>query len=453
MRESRGAWGYRRPLATLLALALLATALVWGRTRAAPEVEPLLREIFPEAGAITIEGGIHRVHSPTGALLGWAALGEARGYGGPLSLLVALDTLGKVAGVRVVEERETPIFWRMARAPEYFRALAGRPFDEIPYDYQDIVSVTGATLSTNAIVESLRTSIARVAEQAFDVRVPLPRRPFEFGFLEIAVLALFAVGAVGHRLRGPLRKRLRWGAQVTGLVVLGFWKDSPITLAKIAALLSGFFPDPRTGLALYILLAGFLVTSILYGRNLYCLYACPFGAAQRVVGAIGGFRLRVPPRTARILTSARNIVTFAALFLAFLTLQPVVAGYEPFAALFSLHGSTLQWFLLFLVLVASLFLTEPWCAFLCPMGAVERTLQQGKRWIGRGKAPHPGSPARHTPDFERLSQRSEPTAPSASRSSPDAGSRRAHSALSLFLGLLLFGIVGAILFQNLLAGR
>ncbi|MGM0670454.1 MAG: 4Fe-4S binding protein, partial [Gemmatimonadota bacterium] len=164
-------------------------------------------------------------------------------------------------------------------------------------------------------------------------------------------------------------------------MVLGFWKDSPITLAKIAAVLSGFFPDPRTGLALYMLLAGFLLTSLFYGRNLYCLYACPFGAAQRVVGAIGGFRLKIPPGTARILSSARNVVTFAVLFLAFLTLQPVVAGYEPFAAIFSLQGTTLQWLLLFLILVASLFLTEPWCTFLCPMGAVEKALQAGTRWL------------------------------------------------------------------------
>ncbi|MFO8175325.1 MAG: hypothetical protein ACQET1_12115 [Gemmatimonadota bacterium] len=72
-----------------------------------------------------------------------------------------------------------------------------------------MVSVTGATISTDAIVQGIRASVVRVAGEAFDVRLPRPRMPFEFGFLEVTVLALFAVGLVGHRLRGPMRRRLR----------------------------------------------------------------------------------------------------------------------------------------------------------------------------------------------------------------------------------------------------
>ena len=463
---SRRLTGRRRSrlLGILLAALLLALALAWGRTRAAPELEPLVREIFPGASTFQVQRGVHHAYDPSGALLGWAATGEARGYGGPLSLLVGIDTLGAVAGIRVVEQRETPIFWRMARVPEYFRSITGRRYDELEYDYRSVVSVTGATLSTDAIVEGVRGAVARVAGEAFDVRIPIPSKPFEFGFLEITVLALFAVGVAGHRLRGPVRRRLRWAAQITGLVVLGFWKDSPITLSKIAAFLSGFFPDPRTSLALYLLLAGFLLTSVLYGRNLYCLYACPFGAAQRVVGAIGGFRLKVPPGVARVLMSIRNVVVFAALFLAFLTLQPVLSGYEPFAALFSLHGTTLQWFLLFLVLVASLFLTEPWCTFLCPMGALEKVLQEGKRWVGQGKtrgvqgeagvlAPdavgQTGEAARRMKGAVR---RSEASATRTEGAGTRIGGAGLPTYVAILLGLLFFGVILGVMAQNLRQG-
>jgi hypothetical protein len=328
--------------------------------------------------------------------------------------------------------------------PHDERASLSERYDELEYDYRSVVSVTGATLSTDAIVEGVRGAVARVAGEAFDVRIPLPSKPFEFGFLEITVLALFAVGLAGHRLRGPARRRLRWAAQITVLVVLGFWKDSPITLSKIAAFLSGFFPDPRTSLALYLLLAGFLLTSVLYGRNLYCLYACPFGAAQRVVGAIGGFRLKVPPGAARFLVSIRNAVVFAALFLAFLTLQPVLSGYEPFAALFSLHGTTLQWFLLFLVLVASLFLTEPWCTFLCPMGALEKVVREGKRWAG-GKGgvvvAGAGDSAVAVAD------------PMAATHRPGPQGRRGWPTFAaILLGLVAFGVTRGVLARNLTQG-
>jgi len=319
-----------------------------------------------------------------GKLIGWAGSETANGYGGPMLLVVGVDTLGLVAGVRVVQHRETPVFWRMVRASEYFRGITGARFDSIDYEYQNVVAVTGATISADAIVESVRSSVAGVAGVAFDVQLPVPPKPFEFGFLELTILALFAVGVVGHRLRGPNRRRLRWAGQLVGLLVLGFWENSPITLAKITAFLSGYIPDPRTGISIYLLLGGFLLTSVFFGRNLYCLYACPFGAAQRVVGAIGGFRLKIPPWVVRFMEGARNVVVFAALFMAFITLQPALASYEPFAALFALHGTTLQWFLLFIVLTGSLLIQTPWCNFFCPMRTLELVVLDTKRWLKVG---------------------------------------------------------------------
>lgn len=365
----------------LTAFILLAGALFWGRSQEVLDFETPLLRIFPEAARFEPIGAIHHAFGPQGQLLGWAATGTANGYGGPMSLLVGIDTLGVVVGVEMVEQRETPIFWRMVRASAYFRAVTGTPFQEISYDYADAVAVTGATRSSDAIVASVRASVAEVAGEAFDVRIPLPKHPFEFGFLEVAILALFSLGVVGHRLKGPVRRQLRWAGQIAGLLILGFWKNSPITLAKITAVLSGYFPDIRTGMAFYLLLAGFLLTSIFYGRNLYCLYACPFGAAQRVVGVIGGGRLKLPRWAIQFMGSMRNLIVFAALFMAFLTLQPALVGYEPFAALFSLRGTTLQWVLLFIVMVASLVLVTPWCNFLCPMRTVEIVVQDGKRWL------------------------------------------------------------------------
>jgi len=379
-----------RLLRVLLASVLLVGALAYGRTRSAPDLNTPVEEIFPGSQRIELQRGIHHVYGEAGALMGWVGAEEANGYGGPMLLVVGVDTLGQVAGVRVVQQRETPVFWRMVRAPEYFRAITGSQFDSIDYEYQNVVAVTGATISADAIVESVRSSVARVAGVAFDVNLPLPPKPFEFGFLELTILALFAVGIVGHRLRGPIRRRLRWAGQLVGFLVLGFWENSPITLAKITAFLSGYLPDPRTGMAIYLLLGGFLLTSVFYGRNLYCLYACPFGAAQRVVGAIGGFRLKLPPWVVRLMEGARNVVVFAALFMAFITLQPALASYEPFAALFALHGTTLQWFLLFIVLTGSLLIQTPWCNFFCPMRTFELVVLDTKRWWQGSRKGPPG---------------------------------------------------------------
>ncbi len=373
-----------RFLRFFVASVILAGALAYGWTHNAPDFVTPIRTIFPESQRIEVRQGVHHVWGSGGTLIGWAGVGTADGYGGPMLLVVGIDTLGLVAGVQVVEQRETPVFWRMVRSPDYIREITGAQYNAIDYDYESVVAVTGATLSADAIVESLRVSVAEVAGVAFDVRLPLPPRPLEFGILELSILALFSIGIIGHRLRGPIRRRLRWAGQIVGLLVLGFWENSPITMAKLAGILSGFLPDPRTALAIYLLIAGFLLTSIFFGRNLYCLYACPFGAAQRLIGAIGGFKLKVPLWAVRFMEGTRNLVVFVALFLAFLTLQPALASYEPFAALFALHGSTVQWFLLFIVLTVSLLIQTPWCNFFCPMRTIELVVLDAKRWV-KGK--------------------------------------------------------------------
>jgi hypothetical protein len=373
----------RKAFVYLAALVALAGALWYGRSRAAPNLTDPISEIFPSAVTFEVRGGIFHVYDEDGAQLGWAASGSAIGYGGPMLLVAGIDTLGQIVGVRVVEQRETPIFWRMARGEDILDSFTGTRFDEADYENAGVDWKTGATISTDAIIASLRTSVTAVAGEAFDVRLPLPARPFEFGILEITILALFAVGIVAQRSKSTKRRQVRWACQVVALVTVGFWKHSPISLAKIASMMAGYFPDPSSGLAIYLLVAGFLLTSILFGRNVYCLYVCPFNAAQRFVGLIGGASVKLPTWLVRAAEQIRNVLVFAAIFLAFLTLKPALASYEPFAALFSLTGTTLQWLLLFLVLTMSLVVTTPFCNLLCPVRTVEKTIQDVRGMLRR----------------------------------------------------------------------
>jgi hypothetical protein len=364
----------------------LAAALFYGRSRAAPNLTDPIEEIFPDAVTFEVGGGVFSVYDVAHTQLGWAAAGSAVGYGGPMLLVTGIDTMGQIVGVRVVEQRETPVFWRMARSEDILDSFAGTRFDEADFEKTGVDWDTGATISTNAIIASLRMSVAEVAGEAFDVRLPMPTHPFEFGILEITILALFAVGIVAQRSKSTKRRQVRWGCQVVALMVIGFWKHSPISLAKIASFLAGYLPDPSSELAMYLLLAGFLLTSMLFGRNIYCLYVCPFNAAQRLVGLIGGAGTKLPPWLVRTAELTRNVLVFAALFLAFSTLQPALASYEPFAALFSLTGTTLQWLLLFLVLTMALAVSTPFCNLFCPVRTIEKTIQDLRGMVQRPRA-------------------------------------------------------------------
>ncbi len=58
-----------------------------------------------------------------------------------------------------------------------------------------------------------------------------------------------------------------------------------------------------------------------------------------------------------------------------------VAGYEPFATLFDLRGSMVQWALLIIVVLASLVMYRPFCNYLCPMDPVIDIIAATRRWI------------------------------------------------------------------------
>jgi len=365
----------------LPAIAVLAIAIWFGRSRSGPDLVPVLHDIFPGASRFEQSEGIYAAYSNDNALLGWAATGSGSGFGGPMVVLVGLDTTGSVVGGRVVDQRETPLFFRMVRAPSFFTENAGTHFTEINYDYSEIVGVTGATMSSEAIVSGVRDAVTSVAGPRFNVHLPQPEKPFEFGILELVILLLFVTAVATRRFRGRSADLIRWSSQVTGLIVIGFWKNSPITVAKITALMSGYFPDIRSNLALYLLIGGFLSTALIVGRSIYCTHVCPFGAIQQLINLIGGKQIKFPQWASRLMIGTRDVIVFSVIIAALAMAQPALASYEPFAALFALKGTVLQWFLLFIVMVASLFIHRPWCNYFCPVRSCDRVVKDLRKRV------------------------------------------------------------------------
>lgn len=359
----------------LFIIILLVVAFWIGRTTSGPDLKPHIRKIFPQAAALEQIEGIYSVFSEQNELIGWAAAGSAFGYGGPLLVIAGIDTVGKITGAGVIEHKETPVFFRMVKTTDFFQSLTGRSFDEIDYDYRKVVGATGATRSAESVVEGIRRAVAKVAGDKFNVYVPVLERPLKFGFPEIAIIVLFALGIIAHHIGKSFREWLRWTGQITGLLIIGFWENSPVTIAKISAFLSGYFPDLHSDLYWYLLVGGFVLTILIYGKSVYCSHICPFGAAQRCIGVIGGANAKLPAWSVRLMNGLRNFFVFAAVTAALITAQPGSASYEPFAAIFALKGTLFQWFLLFIVLIASLVIKRPWCHFFCPMRTCERFLQ------------------------------------------------------------------------------
>lgn len=160
-----------------------------------------------------------------------------------------------------------------------------------------------------------------------------------------------------------------------------------MSLATFASAVASSFPDFKYSVSWYIF-AGFTVLSTLVWGRLYCGRICAYGAFTQWMDAVLPKRLRVEPPL--WLERRASFVKFGLLggviiyYIA--THHTNVYRYvEPFW-MFTRLGTPLLWTLLGLLLVATVFVRNLYCRFLCPVGATlgliaqVSTLLPIKRW-------------------------------------------------------------------------
>ena len=201
---------------------------------------------------------------------------------------------------------------------------------------------------------------------------------------DLALFAAFAALALVsfHRKSVPLK----YVTLVAAVAYLGFYKSQLISVVNVYSAATGNLPVFRYSLAWY-LFAGFTVVStILWGR-LYCGRICAYGALTQLLDRIVPARLRleVPPwlehRAARI-----KYFLLGAVLIYFLATSDIAAYryVEPFW-MFTLRSTPALWAALAVLLLATVFVRNLYCRFLCPVGAAlgllsTLTVFRIKRW-------------------------------------------------------------------------
>ena len=368
---------------------LLAVCWVTGTFRSRAVLTPFLRKAFPPAGFFEPreENVFVAWRDKTRKeLLGYAAVGEAHGYGGRIKVLTAMDPRGIIKGVIVIEHRETASFFMRVKNRGLIDSLVGKSPEAPLIAGVDIDTVSGATMTSKALVESVRRASRAIAIRYLGFKLPSDPKPtINIGGAEVTLLLLLLVGLIGRSKivsPQPWRKILRWGSMLTGMIVLGFVYNRPLTLAHINKLILGYWPAWWSNPYFYLLILGVLGLFILTDKNPYCEWFCPFGAVQETLKVVGGGFKRLPASLHRLLRWAQRLAVLVIVCLALYYRNPSTASYEVFGALFHLVGSNFHFVLLGVVLVASLFLHRPWCNYLCPVRPATEFIRLGRRSIG-----------------------------------------------------------------------
>ena len=362
----------------LMAWAALVAAYVIGLGSRGQASLDRLKSFFPESTRferINASPLIFRltIDGDPGQPADYLAVGQAHGYGGPLSVATRIDRQGRIKRVIILSHKETPAFLNRVTDNGFLSRFTQKPANAPLVPGDDIQGVSGATVSAAALAQAVRQGSYGVAAQHLSMELPAleNRKSVELGTREYVLLLLLGTMLTGAFLRWTWLRYLTLGSS---LVFLGFYLNAGLSLANLATLILGYFPSLADKSFWWILVGGITLTTFLYGKNLYCFWLCPGAAIQEATARIGGLNIKLSPKTLRRLAGIRSGLLWCCLIMIFLTSNPSIAAFTPFATLFGLQGSNTQWLLLPVAILGSFLCNRFWCRVFCPVGPVLNTL-------------------------------------------------------------------------------
>ena len=170
------------------------------------------------------------------------------------------------------------------------------------------------------------------------------------------------------------------------VIYLGFFKSQLISIVNIYSFMTLNLPVFKYNLSWYFFIVLSLASTVLWGR-LYCGRICAYGALTQLLDLVVPVRWRIEiPETIERRAALIKYVLLGGTLLYFIVTHDIsIYRYvEPFW-MFTFQASTALWIGLGLLLVATVFVRNLYCRFLCPVGAFlgllsHLTVFRIKRW-------------------------------------------------------------------------
>ena len=312
---------------------------------------------------------------------------DVQGYGGPVPLKIHIKD-GRVAAVEAEPNAESPDFFN--RAKELLNHWQNKSVDEALAEEVDAVS--GATFSSRAIIANMQRGLA-YAQKRGQWSVDGSAGALETGASPIVGSVSNSVGALETSappivalivvLLGavvPLfynNRRLHLVQLAVNVVVLGLWTGTFVSYTLFLRIFAGGVSLSAIGALAAPLLM--LIVALIYplaGRSgHYCANICPFGSAQELAGKLSRRKLRITPRVLKLLSVLRNLLWGVLMALLLTGTCTAWIDYELFTAFLYSSASVWVTVLAALFLVLSVWVPRPYCRFVCPTGALVKSVE------------------------------------------------------------------------------
>ena len=330
---------------------------------------------------------------------------DVQGYGGPVPLKIHIKD-GRVAAVEAEPNAESPDFFN--RAKELLNHWQNKSVDEALAEEVDAVS--GATFSSRAIIANMQRGLAYAKQHgqwgedgsvgALGTSAPpivgsedgsvgalgTSAPPIvgsggnsvgalETGASPIVALVVVLLGAVVPLFYN--NRRLHLVQLAVNVVVLGLWTGTFVSYTLFMRIFAGGVSLSAIGAFAAPLLM--LIVALIYplaGRSgHYCANICPFGSAQELAGKLSRRKLRITPRVLKLLSVLRNLLWGVLMALLLTGTCTAWIDYELFTAFLYSSASVWVTVLAALFLVLSVWVPRPYCRFVCPTGALIKSVE------------------------------------------------------------------------------
>jgi polyferredoxin len=187
-------------------------------------------------------------------------------------------------------------------------------------------------------------------------------------YLDLALLTAFIALAIYSFRRKSVPLKFVTFAAAIGY--MGFAKSYLISITNIFSITDWNWPVVQYNLAWYLFFGFTVVSTVLWGR-LYCGRVCAYGALTQTLDAVipRRWRFDVPRPIEKRAAWIKFGLLFGVLAYYILTHDLQIYRYvEPFW-MFGVSGSATMWALLAVLLLATVFVRNLYCRFLCPVGA------------------------------------------------------------------------------------
>ena len=312
---------------------------------------------------------------------------DVQGYGGPVPLKIHIKD-GRVAAVEAEPNAESPDFFN--RAKELLNHWQNKSVDEALAEEVDAVS--GATFSSRAIIANMQRGLAYAQKRgqwsedgsvgALGTSAPpiVGSGGNSVGALETSVPPMVALIVVLLGAVVPLfynNRRLHLVQLAVNVVVLGLWTGTFVSYTLFLRVFAGGVSLSAIGALAAPLLM--LIVALIYplaGRSgHYCANICPFGSAKELAGKLSRRKLRITPRILKLLSVLRNLLWGVLMALLLTGTCTAWIDYELFTAFLYSSASVWVTVLAALFLVLSVWVPRPYCRFVCPTGALIKSVE------------------------------------------------------------------------------